>query len=85
MIAKEKTINLGDLIVFVDEENEEEAIVEICGINPFLSLNELYASYSKQELGYCDDEDVVPSDMFAYYDKDDVKKRGVLAIEFKLY
>lgn len=83
--SKGKAINLGDLIVFVDEENEEEAIVEICGINPFLSFDELYTSYSKQELGYCDDENVGFDGLFAHYGKDDVKKRGVLAIEFKLY
>lgn len=82
---KRRLVKPCDLIVFTDKDTKEEAVVEIEGLQAFPSFDELYASYSKQAIGYQKDEKADPRDMLEYYRREDIKKWGALAIKIKLY
>lgn len=82
---KRRLLKIGDIIVFTNKETEEKAIVEIDDLKPFLSFDELYASYPKRAIGYQNDEKPDPRDMLEYYQEEDIRKWGALAICIKLY
>ena len=82
---KRRLLKIGDIIVFTNKETEEKAIVEIDDLKPFLSFDELYASYPKRAIGYRNDEKPDPRDMLEYYQEEDIRKWGALAICIKLY
>ena len=52
------------------------------GYNPVMRLknNELYKYHDKRSIGYKDNEDANPEDMFMYYSQDMIKKYGVIGI-----
>lgn len=82
---KRSKLLTGDLIVFINTENEKELIAEITDLKKFDSFESLYSSYKKTDIGYKENEVANPADMLAYYSADQVKKYGVLAIELKVY
>lgn len=82
---KRRLLKIGDLIVFTNKDTGEKVIVEIDDLKPFLSFDELYASYPKRAIGYRNDEKPDPRDMLEYYREEDILKWGALAICIKLY
>ena len=82
---KRSLIKIGDLIVFENKDTHKEAVVEVNDLKVFSSFEELYASYSKQAIGYQDGEKADPRDMLLYYREEDIRKWGALAIGIKLY
>ena len=78
---KRKGIKIGDVIMFINNENGEVMLVEVINLYPFKNFEELYAHFDKKDLGYLDDEKADPSDMEIYYPKDRILKYGVLGIE----
>lgn len=77
-------ISKGDFIVFHNSYNEERIKVIVTSVSKFPSFKELYESYPKQRLGYHNNEIANPDDMLKYYQKSDIEKYGVLAIEISL-
>ena len=82
---KRRLLKIGDIIVFTNKTTKEKAIVEVDDLKPFLSFDELYASYPKWAIGYQNDEKPDPRDMLEYYREEDIRKWGALAICIKLY
>ena len=77
-------ISKGDFIVFHNSYSEERIKVIVTSVSKFSSFKKLYESYPKQRLGYQDNEIANPDDMLKYYQKSDIEKYGVLAIEISL-
>ena len=82
---KRQNINIGDLIVFKNKQSKEEIIVEVLDLKKFKTFEELYSTYEKTVIGYKKNEPANPSDMLAYYSREQIEKYGVLAIEIRLY
>jgi len=82
---KRKKFNIGELILFTNNESKEELLAEIIDLKRFKSFIELYSRYKKEELGYSQDSIAKPEDMLAYYSKENIDKFGVIAIEIKTY
>lgn len=83
--GKRQQLKTGDLIIFSNLKTGEKIIVEIIELKRFSSFEELYANYSKIEIGYKNEELADPKDMLAYYSEESIAKYGVLAIEIKAY
>lgn len=80
---KRSLIKIGDEIEFTNRENGEKLLTCVCNLRKFDSFKELYASYDKSALGY-QGEIASPQDMSQYYDAENIRKYGALAIEIKL-
>ena len=76
-------IKVGDLILFKEKDSGEEILAEVVELRAFKDFYELYSRYSKQEIGYRDDEIADPKDMLLYYTEDAIAKWGALAIRIK--
>ena len=76
-------IKVGDLILFKEKDSGEEILAEVVELRAFKDFYELYPRYSKQEIGYRDDEIADPKDMLLYYTEDAIAKWGALAIRIK--
>lgn len=83
--GKRQQLKTGDLIIFSNLKTGEKIIVEIIELKRFSSFEELYANYSKIEIGYKNEELADSKDMLAYYSEESIAKYGVLAIEIKAY
>ena len=79
-----ESISEGDTIVFRSNEDGQTLSVLVLNIVKFPSFKELYKAYDKARLGYQLDEKADPDDMLIYYQKEDITKYGVLAIEIQL-
>ena len=79
-----ENIRKGDTIVFRSNSDGETISVLVLNISKFPSFVELYKAYDKTRLGYSKDQVADPDDMLIYYQKDDIAKYGVLAIEIQL-
>ena len=81
---KRRQISIGDQIFFHSLINEYDIIIcEVVDLCVYDSFEELYQHYSKQEMGYQTDETADPADMYEYYDKEELRKYGALAIRIK--
>ena len=78
---KRKQIKINDFISFTNIETREKLLVKVTNISKFKNFEDLYENYNKIELGYEEDEIADPNDMLNYYNKKEIKKYGVLAIE----
>ena len=81
---RRKAINVGDTIVFTNNETWEKLNVEVVNLYRFDNFEELYQYFDKIRLGYNEDEIADPKDMERYYSKDNILRYGVLGIEIKL-
>ncbi len=73
----------GDHIVFTNHTNGKQMEVLVLNIDKFPTFFELYKAFDKDQLGYKEDENADPEDMYRYYKKEDIEKYGVLAITIK--
>lgn len=81
---KRKKINIGDIIEFVNQNNNEIIKAKVIDLHKFNTFEELYANFDKVTLGYEDDEEAIPYDMQKYYDKEKIDKYGVIGIEIEM-
>lgn len=81
---KRQVIHKGDKIIFYCLENNEEITCKVINLHIYKSFDELYASFPKTRLGYKEDEDAHPDDMYKYYSKERIAQYGVVGIEIKL-
>ena len=50
----------------------------------YKSFQELYLNHDKISIGYKENEEAKPEDMEVYYNKENIEKYGVLAIEISV-
>ena len=81
---KRKNIEIGDLIRFTNNQNDEKLTVEVVNLYRFDNFEQLYNNFDKERLGYLSNEKADFHDMEEYYSIDKIKEYGVLAIEIKL-
>lgn len=81
---KRKNILVGDGIQFTNIDTEEQILVEVLSLNIFNDFEEVYNNYRKEELGYKREETANYLDMEKYYNEEEIRKYGVVAIEIKL-
>ena len=84
---KRKKLSVGDTIVFtmVDDQNRR-ITAEVLKLHCFRSFDELYEALPLDKCGYREDElaTASPSDMEAYYSKEEQNRYGVVAIEIRV-
>ena len=81
---RHKKIQIGDLIEFTNNQNQEKLLAKVANLHIFATFVELYQYYDKERLGYKPDEIASPGDMLKYYKQEQIDKFGVLAIEIQL-
>lgn len=81
---KRSLIHSGDKIIFTNPTTNEELAVTVIKTVAYKDFFELYSHYDKLEIGYTENEDEDPMDMYKYYPKDKIEKYGALAIEIRL-
>ncbi len=80
---KRRLLNIGDTITFISRTTEEEIVTCITNLHLFKDFKELYKNFDQVTIGYKSDDDIDPKDMEQYYDEEDIKKYGTVAIEIK--
>jgi ASC-1-like (ASCH) protein len=80
---KRRKIRVGDVIVFENTESGETLERIVSALHRFDSFEALYEALPLLRCGYteADVKDAHPSDMEAYYSKEEEAKYGVLGIE----
>ena len=81
---RRKVLIIGDFIIFINNDTQEQIKVKIVGLRTFKSFKELYLFYDKSLLGYKKDEEADPNDMLQYYSIEKIEQYGALAIEIEL-
>ena len=84
---KRQRISVGDTIVFtMADDPTRKMTVGVVGLHRFDSFEKLYAALPLDKCGYRADElaTASPSDMEAYYSKEEQNRYGVVAIEVKV-
>ena len=81
---KRSLINVGDLIEFTNVETKEVITCKVLNLYKYPDFTTLYKYHNKTKMGYEENEIANPADMEQYYQKEDIKKYGVLAIEIEL-
>ncbi len=81
---KRKLVNVNDNIEFTNIVTKETLTVVVTNLFHYKDFNELYKNHDYLSLGYNQGEKASPDDMSKYYDKEEIKKDGVLAIEIKV-
>jgi len=81
---KRKQIKIDDIICFTNDKTKDLIHAKVTNLFVFDSFETLYKNFTKQEIGYLNDEAANPSDMELYYPKEKQKQYGVLAIQIKL-
>ncbi len=81
---KRRAIKPLDVIEFTHTVTGEILRAQVVDIAVFDDFNNLYKHYTKQEIGYLDDEIANPDDMLAYYSRENISKYGVCAIRMKI-
>ena len=78
---KRRLIRVGDYILF-----NGSLEVEVVALHVYHDFEGLYAAFPLSALGYLPGEEATasPSDMLAYYTKEQIAKYGALGIEIKL-
>ena len=62
----------------------EKLSVKVINLYHYNDFKILYQNHDKVSIGYLENEDANPSDMEKYYNEEDIKKYGVLAIEIEV-
>ena len=81
---KRKSISVGDIIIFINTENENETVsVIVKNLFVFETFDELYKNLPLLKCGYTEDnvDKASPDDMEAYYSKEKQSQYGVVGIE----
>ncbi len=80
---KRKKTKKGDIIIFTNTESGETITASVLALHAFNNFEELYNSLPLLKCGYSilDIDTAKPSDMEAYYSKDEQKQYGVVGIE----
>lgn len=81
---KRKLVHQGDTIVFTNTLNKNKIETLVKNVFVFNDFKELYASFSKDKLGYEENENADYNDMFKIYSKEQVADFKVMAIELEL-
>ncbi|MCR5103595.1 MAG: inorganic diphosphatase [Eubacterium sp.] len=84
---KRKGISVGDTIVFVNTEDENDILcVMVDDLYRFDSFEELYKNLPLLECGYTEDDidSASPKDMELYYPKEEQEQYGVVGIKVSL-
>lgn len=81
---RRKCIAVGDVLVFTNVLTNEKITCKVTKLNLFKNFEELYQNYSKEEIGYLENEIANPDDMLQYYSKEKIEKYGTLAIHIEL-
>ena len=78
---KRRLIRVGDHILF-----NGSLEVEVVALHAYPDFEGLYAAFPLSVLGYLPDEEATasPSDMLAYYTREQIATYGALGIEIKL-
>ena len=83
---KRQSVKIGDTIIFTNREDERQLVsVRVTALHKFDDFEQLYSSLPLNKCGYAEDEiqSANPKDMEKYYSKKDIKKYGVIGIEFE--
>ncbi len=79
---KRERVQVGDFIEFaLLEQPNLKMQTRVTALHRFPSFAELYAAFPKEAIGYADDAAADPSDMEAYYSREEQQRYGVLGIE----
>lgn len=84
---KRQLISVGDVIRFVNTKDEKDVLVaEVMQLHIFKSFDELYQNLPLLKCGYTEEnvDSALPSDMEAYYSKEEQSRYGVVGIEIGL-
>ena len=81
---KRSKLNVGDRVAFTCTQTGETVLCTIKNLRTFLNFSLLYQAYDKCAMGYEENEQANPEDMEKYYQKEDIEKYGVVAIEIAL-
>ena len=81
---RRKALKVGDLIRFTNNDTSEQIVVEVTNLETFANFEQLYQKYDKCSIGYAFAESANPSDMLAYYTREQIAINGVVAIGIKL-
>ena len=81
---KRKTIKINDLIEFTNIETSETIKVKVVDLKAYKDFSLLYKEYSKEEIGYLEDEVANPQDMQTYYSQEKINQYGAIAIRIKV-
>ena len=82
---KRKNIQIGNLIEFTKRDSDEKCTVKVTDLCRFGNFAELYANLPLEQCGYAVGEKASPTDMEAYYTKEEQRLYGVVAIKIELY
>lgn len=80
---KRKALRVGDKIIFTNKDTNEKIDVIVKGLFKANNFNDIYKKYSKEVMGYSDEEVANPKDMEKYYSIEEINKYGTLAIEIE--
>ncbi len=80
---KRRLLKVSDTIVFTNLSTLEKMEVIIKNLYYFNSFEELYKSFSKEEMGYNKEDKASYKDMLEYYSIEEEKKCGVVGIKIK--
>lgn len=78
---KRRKISIGDVIEFSNGNNVIRA--KVINLHRFNNFKELYANFSKDLLGYMEDETADSVDMEKYYSVTEIENYGVIGIEIE--
>ena len=80
---KRKKIKIGDTIVFTQIETGETLRAVVLDIRKYPDFEAMYAAEDSIAMGYSEGETADPQDMKQYYEENEIKKYGTLAIEIR--
>ena len=81
---KRRLLNIGDTIEFINRINEDTILTKVIKLHIYKNFRELYNHFNKTSLGYRENEEKNPDDMYKYYSEEEQNKYGVVGIEIKL-
>ncbi len=81
---KRANISADDIIEFTNTSTEEKMECRVVKVHKYPDFTELYKRHSKESIGYKEDEEPNPEDMFKYYTKEQIEKYGVVGIEISV-
>ena len=82
---KRQLIKKDDIIIFLHRQNNNKKLwTRVVDIKKYKNFEQLYKNNNKIDLGYNKNEVAMPSDMQQYYNEENIKKYGVLAIKIQL-
>ncbi len=76
---KRRLLQVGDELLFTSPSGER-LLTKIIALQRFADFFALYRHFDKISIGYIEDEEARPEDMYEYYSKEDIEKYGVLAV-----